>query len=456
MRNKIIFFLLIFTIITFTSCNKEDNENITDTPESNSSNLEDPYPSDLKDRYIVFFLTNVSVEQADNINAPDGDQNYTFVSELPQYFGTIKEDSPYKYAFGLPGPMLLTQSIEEMKHQVNKAFDIAEKHNVPVYFQLDDCTNYTKAYGSGATPKYYENPEWCEWVSFPVGDEQWGGKSHGRLAYHWFNWGSWLNVEAFPCFESPGFRSFVINQMRFGFLEPLMTRYNKLISEGKEHLFAGVAVGWETKIPDNSSSNRAINRNNLPVSAQTGQQMELWEASKFGYNSLHLKGYDRYDMTVLDTVIHDYIKLLSKEAFDAGIPKEKIFSHIVGISRMSRSTNRPPFWTAVNDYCTPGFSYSATPQFNLDEILSHLKATDNPPEYWGNAESYTGGSNGLEKSFATANNYFDSMFGNRANLVAVFGWGRAKAGDPHKASHNKNSPFIKAANQWLNMKKTKE
>lgn len=48
------------------------------------------------------------------------------------------------------------------------------------------------------------------------------------------------------------------------------------------------------------------------------------------------------------------------------------------------------------------------------------------------------------------------MFGNGANLVAVFGWGRAQAGSPNKASHKKHSPFIKAANQWLSMEKAKK
>lgn len=445
MFKKYIFFLLIFFLVG-NAC--------TDTEKENAL-LEDPYPSDLKDRYIVFFLTNTSVDQADRTNlGKDADTRYTFVGELPQIFGTIQEGSPYKYAYGLPGPMLLTQSIEEMQYEINKAFDIAEKYNVPVYFQLDDCTNYTSEFGDGAVPKYYENPQWCEWVAFPTNGEQWGGESNGRLPYFWFNWGSWMHAEAFPCFQSPGFREFVVNQLRKGVLEPLNERYQKLLREGRGYLFAGIAIGWETHIPDYSINNPILNvqPQNLPYNVLKGDQMEVWEATEYGYNSLHLLGKNKYDRQALYTVIHDYTELLAKTTFESGIPKHKIFTHIVGFMSYYtylRTTFAPPIWVAVNDYSIPGFTLNPVScKYNLNTLTTEIRNADPSQKHFACAEGY---SRGVDGSFYQADEYFKSMFGNSAALITVFGWGREPSTSQYAVSHSKNSPFVQAAKKWLEM-----
>ncbi|MGQ8337484.1 hypothetical protein ACUNWD_13105 [Sunxiuqinia sp. A32] len=453
MRKRVMWLIaFLFLVVCISNCKKDDIGDSTESEKPYPSDLEDPYPSEIEDRYIVFFLTNTSVDQAASMNGgKDANKRYTFVEEIPKIFGELEEDSPYKYAYGLPGPMLLTQSIEEMNYQVNKAFDLAEEFDVPVYFQLDDCNNYTDAFGSGATPKFYENPDWCEWVDFPTAEEDWGGQSHGRLPYYWFNWGSWIHVEAFPCFQSPGFCKFVTTQMQDGVLDPLMQRYNQLIAEGKEYLFAGMAIGWETHIPDYSINNTNINRNNLPVNSLAGDQMPLWEATEFGYHSLHLKGYDEYSLSALDTVLHDYIELLSKTAYNAGVPKEKIFSHIVGIRSAQNKviSNYPPIWTAVNDYCIPGFTMSpVTAPYDLYTLTLRIKEADNTQQSFACAEGYA---RGVDGSFAIADDYFDSMFKKGASLVTVYGWGRAAATSKFAVSHSTDNPFVIAAGKWLGM-----
>ncbi len=288
----------------------------------------------LTDRYIVFYLENVKSITVDSVNyGENANTNYSFVGELPYLFGPPNKDSQYKYAFGLDGPYLLTQSVAEMQNEVNVAFDIAEKYNIPVYFSIDDCNDLLPNQdGMGAEPKFYENPQWCEWIAFPKDTESWGGESYGRLPYYWYNWGQWQHSQAFPCFQSPGLRSFVIGQFQNGVLDPLVNRYNQLVAEGEGYLFAGMAIGWETQIPDYApQDNSNIDLNHLPVDALTGDTMQTWEAARYGYNSLYLKGYNTYSLAALDTVIHDYSELLAKTANDAGIPKEKIFTHIVGV-----------------------------------------------------------------------------------------------------------------------------
>lgn len=446
MKIQHLLFLVIFFFL-FNSCKKENEENIPV--------INDPFPSELEDRYIVFFLTNTSIDQADRLNTgKDADTRFTFVGEIPQIFGAIQENSPYKYAFGLPGPMLLTQSIEEMRYQINKAFDIAEKYNVPVYFQLDDCDNYTPEFGNGADPKFYKNPNWCEWTSFPADGEQWGGESNGRLPYFWYNWGQWMRAEAFPCFQSPGFREFVVNQLKEGVLKPLNEKYKKLVSEGREYLFAGMAIGWETHIPDYSTNNTILNvrANNLPINVLKGDKMKIWEATEYGYNSLNILGKKEYDRQTLYNVIHDYSELLAKTAFESGIPKHKIFTHTVGF--MSHFTNlqttfAPPIWCAVNEYSIPGFTLNPiTCKYNLNTLTSEIANADPSQKFFACAEGY---SCGVDGSFYQADEYFKSMFGNGAALITVFGWGREPSSSAYAVSHNKKNPFVLAAKKWLDM-----
>lgn len=429
---------ILVTIAMLMSCSKKSSGN-----DSTST-----------DRYIVFFLTNTGIDQAVNENTgKDANPSYNFVSELPYLFGNIKQGSKFKYAFGLPGPMLLTQSVDEMRNQVNKAFDAAEKYNIPVYFQLDDCNNYTKQFGSNSSTKFYENPDWVEWVSFPQNGENWGGQSNGRPPYFWFNWGTWMHAKAFPAFQSPGFRDFIVTRLKEGVLEPLNIRYKRLKDEGRAYLFAGMAIGWETHIPDYSSSNTVLNvdPNNLPVNVINGDRMKLWEAAKSGYNSLKILGYNKYDLDALYTVVHDYSELLSKTAFESGIPKNKIFTHIVGMMSARpelRTTFAPPIRVAVNEYSVPGFTMSPiTSPYNLNTLTAEIKKADPSQKYFANAEGY---SLGIDQNFAQADDYFTSMFNNGALLVSVFGWGREPPSSAFAVSHSKNNPFVMAARKWLN------
>ncbi|WP_256010343.1 hypothetical protein [Desertivirga xinjiangensis] len=447
-----IYLNLTLLVATVFACKKPEAEKndgrAIDIPNNSTTSL-----TAAQERYIVFFLTNTSVDQADSENTgKDANSAFTFVGELPQIFGAVNPQSPYKYAFGLPGPMLLTQSVQQMQYQVNKAFDIAEKYNVPVYFQLDDINNYTTEFGGGATPKFYNDPSWCEWVSFPSGAETWGGQSNGRLPYFWFNWGAWMHAQAFPNLQSPGFRAFVKNQLENGVLSVLNTRYNQLKAAGKGYLFAGMAIGWETHIPDYSADNTLYNVNpsSLPINAVLGDQMQSWEANKFGYAALHTLGLTSYNKDHLYQVIHDYSEFLAKTAYDSGIPREKIFSHIVGVKSSQpglSTTFAPPIWTAVNDYSIPGFTLSPVScPYNLNTLKAEINLADPQQTNFANAEGYSIGADG---SFAQADAYFGDMFGHGASMVAVFGWGREPASSAFAVSHSVTSPFVQAAKKWL-------
>ncbi len=405
------------------------------------------------DRYIVFFLTNTTVQQAgERSTGKDANGAWSFVGEISHLFGPLKPDSPIKYAFGLPGPMLLTQSPQQMREQVNQAFDLAEQYNVPVYFQLDDINNYTSEFGNDARPKFYEEPEWCEWVRQPSDGDAWGGQSFSRLPRYWFNWGAWRFSPAFPNLASPGFNRFVKKQLADGMLQALIRRYELLKEAGKEYLFAGVAIGWETHIPDYSADNPiyAIKSHALPFSKHQNDSMAVWEASKYGYAALHTLGINSYDREALYHVIQNYSASLAKVVFEAGIPKHKIFTHIVGI-RSARpeleTTFAPPIWVAVNLYSTPGFTMSPeTCPYDLEVIKSEISRADSSQKYFANAEGYA---RGLDRDFETASAYLNSMFDQGALITTVFGWGRESATSAFAVSHSPDSPFVIAAKELL-------
>lgn len=380
-------------------------------------------------RYVVLMYTNKRFEEIE-----------AYLPEMKYLHGEQSPESGRMYAFGVPGPMLLTQSPEEMREQMENCFQAAEKYDIPVFFQLDDVNNYTTYFGHGAELKFYEHPEMCEWISFPGDGETYGGeKEHGELPRFWFNWGSWMCAEAFPNLASPELQDFVTEQLEEGVIKPLTETLARLTEEGKEYLFAGMSIGWETHIPDYSKDNPllSLEPENPPKDARTGRVMQEWEMAAYGYGALHSLGYDEEKLkeeaaekgisadelrkNLLYQVIHDYSELIAKTAYDAGIPREKIFTHMVSNSSFSGVENpfTPPIWCAVNDYSIPGYTMSpVTCRYDLKVMKEKIASADPEMPYFANAEGYAAGVNEEEDASA----YFNGLFGNGALVVTAFGY----------------------------------
>lgn len=412
---------------------------------------------DRDDKYVVLMLTNKHWEEG-----------VEYMQTMKNLYGETDPATGRLYAAGFIGPMLLTQSVTEMKKQVNDVFDAAEKYNVPVYFQLDDCNNYSTLFGSGATTKFYEDPEMCEWVDFPAEGESYGGERYGMLPRFWFNWSVWTYSQAFPNFASQKLRDFVVANLKEGFIKPMKARYEKLIKAGKAYLYAGCAVGWETHIPDYSVSNTMLNMSpsTPPKDVLTGNTMQAFEFAQYGYGALHSLGYDRakleseaaalskdvnvYIKEILFGVIHDYTELLAKTVCDAGVPQRKIFTHTVGHhSTKPESSNYctffPPMWVAVNDYSTPGYTMSpVTCPYNLNNAVARIKAADPEQDNLAIAEGYAAGFDTVAK----AETYFTETFGAGGRLITAFGFGDTGSRlFPFELTND--FPYTVALNSWL-------
>jgi len=392
-------------------------------------------------QYVVFMVTNIHYNSLE-----------PYVSEMVQLHGEIDSSSDRMYAFGVVGPMCITQSIEQMNEEVNTVFALAEKYNVPVFFQMDDCTNYSTHFGDDATiddagNKFYNDPEMCEWIAFPEDGEEWGGQKYGMLPRWHCNWSGvpFATAGGFPCYNSPKYLAWYEKQVTEGFIEPLVENYERLKAEGKSYLLAGINTGWETQIPDYTDKDYA--------------SLEEFEKAQYGMHALHNLGYDAqsiFDEAVtrmlsekevirelLYEVLADYIEFTCKMFYDAGIEKSKIFSHIVSVSSYlgGCSTEYPPTDVCINDYCTPGWTMSPkTCQYNLAQLEKNLG--ENGRNEYVNAEGYA-----HYDDVATCTAYFEESLCGNAKLITVFGYDQATGTYGYQKSPD--FYFVKVVKSWL-------
>lgn len=195
-------------------------------------------------RYIPFAMLNIN----------SYDQMEPYMQQIISTYGPNNPNSTNLTAILVQGPFPLTQSISDMNYCVNKACELAEKYDIPVYFSVDDCTNYEFVKNT-AEINYSEDPDMVEWSN-------WSGYVPGQ----WFNWGNWLVCGNVPCFGSPEFQNFMTSRLQDGLLTSLNTWISRWDSIGKPYLFAGVAMGWETHIQDwTPGTVCAPDPNNSPV-----------------------------------------------------------------------------------------------------------------------------------------------------------------------------------------------
>jgi hypothetical protein len=370
--------------------------------------------------------------------------------EVKAEFGAQPAGSPRYVGFGVA---LLTfkTPIEEMRGMVTRALDLAEETGLPVFIELDDM-NFMPEYSDASM---------VEWTAFPK-----PGETHGpRAKYYWLNWGNWQALPPPPNFESPAIRQEVSKRLKEGVLPPLLERLARWKKQKRQHLFAGVCVGWETGIPEYRSFRQAklLPRDKHQQITMTAEE----QGEQLGYASLHARGWTQQkieekarqsgqsveDVTteLLFQVIHDYTAFWAKTVHDAGIAKERIYTHGVSWESLpdterhsprlwaQKSSRLPPVWVTVNPYSTPGYTVGSgmfEPK-GLVRLLRAASATDG----WGGVEAYV---RGVESETAFGG-YLRQLFDNGAQLVDIWGW--TAPGTPYDP---KRAPgALRAVHTWL-------
>jgi len=361
----------------------------------------------------------------------------TLLPEIKAEFGTQSPGRSRYIGFGV-ALMTLKTPPEELRSQVVHALDLAGQTGMPVLIKLDDM-NFTAE---------LTDPSMVEWTGFPK-----PGETHGPVAKHyWLNWGSWMALPPIPNFESPAFRHDVETRLKDGVLPPLVERLAKWKKTNRSHLFAGIVLGWETGIPEYRPLRNAVL---LPRDEQRKITMtEDERGEQLGYAALYTRGWTQQKIEqraketgktpedviteLLFRVIHDYSAFWTKTVHDAGIPRERIYTHGVAWESvppnklpgawMANSSRVPPIWVNVNRDSRPGYTAGAGQfdTFGMTRLLRGAGATGG----WGAVEAYVRGA----ESEGAFGQYLRDLFGTGVRMIDIFGWTATSSPyDPKKA-----------------------
>lgn len=195
----------------------------------------------------------------------------------------------------------------QIEQQLGDAFSQAEANDIPLLIHIDFewMIEWRSDIWDFSTPEKTNNKYKVEWSNWDTPIK--------KFAIFWDDAG--FDRKSKICFSSPEIRKEVIQKGRL--IAAAINKWRlRLAASNKSHLFLGVDPSWETGIQDYSRFEKAKNRN-------VGYEM--------GYCALHHEGYSAANppadkKAALVDVVRKYVEMETRIFFEAGIPKEKIFS----------------------------------------------------------------------------------------------------------------------------------
>jgi hypothetical protein len=334
-------------------------------------------------RYLTFQLFAYAPNPDGQTQPFDKTSVKNTVLEIVSQLGGARGDGGTRFVGFAVGPLSLDHSDDELRKMIHGSFEVAEELNVAVAFHLDDSMFWINR------KDLWQNKANVEWTD-------WNAKvSPARII-------GWVPTRLAPqmCYTSPAIRNEVSRIAREVIGDAVKNGLSTLKEKNKEHLFAGVIAGWETRMDDDS-----------------GKNIGYCALSHLSFSAANSpKNIDRE----LETIVQDWIAFWVKELHRGGVPKERLYTH-VPITDVN--VHAPP-WAAFNPYSRPGFSvYSSSKTFSA--IYAELEKHGNP--HWANSE----GTNvdliyfarGQKKaSDISWDEYLGRMFNHGASLVNIFGW----------------------------------
>jgi hypothetical protein len=404
------------------------------------------------------------------------------VEEMRREFGEQHAGQERYIGFSVSLTPTLNLKPDQLKAQVVSALNLAERNKIPVFFHLDDQHFWW------ANPELSQNSDMQEWSDFPK-----AGQTHGPVVpRYWLNWGDPASVYPAPppCFASHSFRAAIAYRLKECVAEPIAQRLNVWRKEGKDYLFAGVASGNETKVPDFSQGYEGYS--GKPGEA-TGSdithyppikvRMSKEEMVPIGYHSLSAMGYDRQSIErlaqvqrktvrrivheLMYNVAHDYAEFQAKTLNQAGLPKDRIYTHFTSTNHTLKSFEdqvkeleqpsspsgragsdnlAPPVKSSVNQYSRPGFTVVSN-GVDLNELVAQLQKAGAPDggKAWAAVETYAcTGQPGIPQTKQQYQAYLGGLLAHGAKVVNCYGWNINNS--PYAV---KGSGVVPAVKTWM-------
>lgn len=397
-------------------------------------------------RHVVLGVATLLCALAQSASTAEREPVYLTLLGQPEEFADEFPPSPADAArhigFGALFYTLRTP-IEEMTLEVERVLDTAERSGYPVLIHLDDW-NY---------PSPSDDPRIVEWTAFPA-----PGEDHGPLCRRrWINWGSWFTVEPPPNTESPLFRT-DMEQRVSAIAGPIGKRMARWRGEGREHLLAGVVVGWESGYYTAPPFDPA-------EPPRFGDEVfGPEEAVKTGYAALTARGHTAQTIAELARgegkpesqvfhelmvdVVRDYTAFLAGVCLAQGIPRERIYTHFTGVGALPAEMVPPglsedgrtlPLWAAANENSRPGIT--ATVPWTDVERAAAMFAEEGCAE-WGAVEvEFTE----FTRDEGPALAYLESLTAGGARVICVYGWWEPP-GHPFAV---RGTGAVEAMKRWL-------
>jgi hypothetical protein len=303
-------------------------------------------------------------------------------------------DARHKLGFAV-GPLCFDTPDDDTRQFIRDAFAVARQNDVAVAFHIDDPMSWGQRKDLLSNP---DNIETADWEQKP---------STGRRA----DWGP--KPTKFPpqmCFNSPAIVAAVKD--RAGLIGAEIKRgLAALISEGKQHLFAGVIAGWETCI---------------------GRDFET--GRRLGYRALSHRGFSgrnppRDPDLERVQIVKEFIELWANALHAGGIPRDRIFCHIAFEDQGLRKAGPRESYAVKVHFAPPEVAFSSAyrPGFStypegatFREIYAVLTQHGTPGWISGEGVNVSPTSMPGESTMAT---YPGRMFNHGAVMVNVFSWG---------------------------------
>ncbi len=299
------------------------------------------------------------------------------------------------------GPLALDYTDAQLRELVDRTFKIAAKHKIAVGLHIDDSKFWINRRDLWSNPA---NVEWLDWQGTP---------NKGQ----YLNWGEPWKLAPQACFNSPAVIQEAKRLARDVIGPAVATQLAKLRDTGDEALFAGIIVGWETAIGQDFDTRRDL-----------------------GYCALSNRGFTQKSPPadadlVIESVISEWISTWSGSLAGAGIPADKLYSHIAFTSRRQyRDSRRQPGKSYSRSvlYTPPAVAFGTAHRAGfttypdadiLEDIQAALASRGNPP--WASAEGtnvniHAGPFRSAQQSMES---YLARMFNRGAMMTNLFGWG---------------------------------